>query len=68
MKKKEGLKQLKDMSPESMKEKARTIAEELMRLRFRKTTGQLEQSHRLRELRRSLAQVKTLLSATKKPA
>lgn len=59
MKTKEFLKEIKGLSREDLKEKARSIAEELMKLRFRKVSGQVEQSHRLGQLRRNLARVQT---------
>lgn len=59
MKRRELLKELKALSDTDLKERARSIQEELMKLRFRAASGQLEKSHRMRELRRTLARVKT---------
>jgi len=63
MKSKDFLKEIKGLSKDDLKAKAVTVAEELMRLRFKRATGQLQQSHRVGELRRSLAQIKTVLNA-----
>lgn len=54
------MKELKGLDKAALSARARGIAEELMKLRFRKKTGQLEQTHRLRNLRRELARVLTL--------
>jgi large subunit ribosomal protein L29 len=62
MKKTEFLNELKGKSVADLDKQARTIAEELMKLRFRKVTGQVEQSHRIRELRRNLARLQTVLT------
>ena len=51
------------LSSEDLKEKARSIGEEMMKLRFRHTTGQLEQTSRLELLRKNLARVKTFLAS-----
>ena len=60
MKQKDLLNELKKLDKAALSTRARGIAEELMKLRFRKKTGQLEQTHRLRDLRRELARVLTL--------
>lgn len=58
------VKDLKALSPQELKSRGVKVAEELMKLRFQRSTGQLKQTHRLGELRRELARIKTLLSAT----
>ncbi len=62
MKKSDTLAELKAMSDEELKAKARELGNELMRLRFRKASGQLEQVNLLSEAKRTLAQAKTLLT------
>ena len=62
MKRKEFLSEIKKMSPKDLKEKRRSMAEELLKLRFRKASGQLEQAHRISILKRELARVETALS------
>ena len=54
-------KEIAGLSVEDLKERARKISEELMKLRFKKAARQLEQSHQLTSLRRDLARVKTVL-------
>jgi len=65
MKRKEFLAELSRLSLGELEERACAIAEELMKLRFRKGSGQLEQTHRLGELKRNLARVRTMMVARK---
>jgi large subunit ribosomal protein L29 len=62
MKRKEFLGELGKLSTVELRERARALAEEMMKLRFRKCGGQLEQTHRLGELKRSMARVQTVLN------
>jgi large subunit ribosomal protein L29 len=64
MKKKEFREAVKTMSRDELVAKARSLSEELMKLRFRKASGQLEQVKAIPQLRRDLARVKTALSYT----
>ena len=48
-------------SPE-LEKKLRDLGEELMHLRLRKQTGQVEKPHMLNDLRRDRARIKTILS------
>ena len=64
MKRKDLLVELKGLSATDLKTRAKKVAEELMKLRFRRGTGQLEQSSRLGQLRRELARIKTLQKTT----
>ena len=57
MKRKDFMKEVKKLSNDEVKERARTLAEELMKLKMRCATGQLEQNHRIRQTRRNLARV-----------
>lgn len=56
----------KKKSVTELKEQARVLGQELMKLRFRRATGQLTQSHRLGDARRELARVKTLIVAAQR--
>jgi large subunit ribosomal protein L29 len=51
----------RDMKLEELRAQERELAEQVFRLRFQLTTGQAEGLKRLREARRDLARVKTLL-------
>jgi large subunit ribosomal protein L29 len=50
-----------NMKTEELQLQERELAEQLFRLRFQLVTGQAEALKRLREARRDLARVKTLL-------
>jgi len=68
MKRKEFLREIEGASLEEMKKKAQTLAEELMRLRFKKASGQLEQSHKIKETRRQLARVQQRVAILRRSA
>jgi large subunit ribosomal protein L29 len=53
--------QLRDEKVDELLEREREISEQLFALRLQKVTGQLEKPSRLRELRRDLARVLTVL-------
>jgi large subunit ribosomal protein L29 len=53
-------KEVRELSVDEMRQKEREIAEEIFRLRMRKSTGQLDNPMRLRLLRRDLARLKTI--------
>lgn len=55
------LAELKELSVEEIREKLEETKEELFNLRFQHATGQLDNYRRLRELRKDVARVKTLL-------
>ena len=64
MKTKEKLTEYRSMSADALKEKVLSLQEELMNLRFRHASGQLEQTAQLRNLRKDIARIKTTLKAT----
>jgi len=49
-----------DMSADEQVQKLQSLKEELFNLRFQHATGQLENPMRLREVKKSIAQVKTV--------
>lgn len=55
-------KQLREMSPDELSQKRRELKEEIFHLRLRRTTARLENPMKLRETRRDLARVETILS------
>jgi large subunit ribosomal protein L29 len=55
------IEKLRDLKLEELRIQERELAEQVFRLRFQLTTGQAESLKRLREARRDLARVKTLL-------
>lgn len=62
MKKKDFNKEIQGLPMADLRAKAKSLAEELMKLRFRSASTPLEQSHRLREIQRNLARVQTAMS------
>jgi large subunit ribosomal protein L29 len=55
------LEKFRDLKTEELQIQERELSEQLFRLRFQLVTGQAEALKRLREARRDLARVKTLL-------
>jgi large subunit ribosomal protein L29 len=53
--------ELADLSPDELKAKEKELKENLLHARIQHTMGQLENTMRLREFRRDIARVKTLL-------
>ncbi len=53
-------KEIRDLSPNELQQKESDTAEELFRLRLRRSTGQLENPMLVRQLRRDLARIKTI--------
>ena len=53
--------ELKELTTAEMVEKEKTFKEELFNLRFQLATGQLENTARLSEVRKSIARIKTAL-------
>jgi large subunit ribosomal protein L29 len=54
--------ELRDLSAEDLRQKERDLDDQLFRLRIQKSMGQLEAPVKVREVRRDLARVKTLLT------
>ena len=52
---------LRDLTQEELTKKASDLKEELFNLRFQLATGQLENSMRIREVKKTFAQTKTIL-------
>jgi len=65
MKSKAFLQEIKDLDQGKLHEKAASLAQELMKLRFRNASGQLEHGHRIRETKRNLARVLGKLNSQK---
>jgi large subunit ribosomal protein L29 len=54
----------RDMNPNELEVQQRELAEQIFRLRFQLSTGQAEGLKKLREAKRDLARIKTLLRET----
>ena len=57
------MEKFRDMNPDELVVQEREIGEQIFRLRFQLSTGQAEALKRLRESKKDLARVKTLLRA-----
>lgn len=53
--------ELRDKTEDQLKDQIVQLKKEQFNLRFQKATGQLESTARVREVRRTIAQIKTLL-------
>ncbi len=58
--------ELKTKSPADLKIHEKELREELFKLNLQKSVGQLEKSHRLKELRRDIARTMTILNLKNK--
>jgi large subunit ribosomal protein L29 len=54
--------ELRDKSEDQLKEELTKLKKEQFNLRFQKATGQLEKTSRVREVRRDIARIRTLLN------
>jgi len=53
-------KDIRDMSPSELEQKIAGLKDELFNLRFQLATGQLENPMRIKEVKKSIARVKTI--------
>jgi large subunit ribosomal protein L29 len=53
--------QVREMGPDDLKTKERELHEQLFRLRVQQSLGQLDNAIKLREIRRDIARIKTVL-------
>ncbi|MFV0333556.1 MAG: 50S ribosomal protein L29 [Tropicimonas sp.] len=54
--------ELRDQSPDQLREKLTELKKEAFNLRFQQATGALENTARMRQVRRDAARVKTILN------
>ncbi|HJQ36921.1 MAG TPA: 50S ribosomal protein L29 [Thermoanaerobaculia bacterium] len=59
---KKTLKGLRDKSELELSNRSRDLREQLYKLRFQRATGQMENPMKMREVRREIAQIETLLN------
>ncbi|MDH3228230.1 MAG: 50S ribosomal protein L29 [Alphaproteobacteria bacterium] len=57
---------LRQKTPDELKDQLLGLRKEAFNLRFQKATGQLENTARVREVRRDIARIKTILNAKRK--
>ena len=55
------VKEIRELTTAEMLDKEKQLKEELFNLRFQLATGQLENTARIKELRQSIARIKTVL-------
>lgn len=55
------VRELREQTVEELRDKEKELADQLFALRLQKVTGQLEKPARMRQVRRDLARVMTLL-------
>ena len=60
MKSTQRLSDIKAMSPDQLQDQLLSLKKEQFNLRFQRATGQLENTSRVREVRRDIARVRTL--------
>ena len=58
-------KEIRDLAPSEITTKLREIRDQLLQLRLRKNTGQVEKPHLLREYRKDIARLETILRQKK---
>lgn len=56
--------QIRDLSPDEQINKLHSLKEELFNLRFQLATGQLENPMRIRQIKKTIAQIKTIQRET----
>ncbi len=61
-------KEIRDLSPAEITTKVRETRDQLLQLRLRKHTGQVEKTHELRALRKDIARLLTILNAKNRAA
>lgn len=55
------VKEIRDMTPDELKTNLSNLKEELFNLRFQLATGQLDNSMRVKDVRKSIARVLTVM-------
>ena len=55
--------EIRDLSKDEQIDKLKSLKEELFNLRFQHATGQLENPMKIRDVKKTIARIKTVLSA-----
>jgi len=58
-------KEIRDLSATEITTKSRELREQLLQLKLRKQTGQVEKTHELRTLRKDIARLETIANQKK---
>jgi large subunit ribosomal protein L29 len=59
---------LRDKSVDELRSRERDLREQLFKLRFQRATGRVENPMKMREVRREIAQIQTLLNERERSA
>jgi len=59
---------LRGRTPDELIEQAETLGKEIFNLRFQRASGQLENTARVRQARRDIARIKTILGERQRAA
>lgn len=60
------IRELRELSVEELKQKELELKDQLFKLRFQKSLGQLDNPMKIRNIRRDIARIKTLLKEFQK--
>ncbi|MEE2689905.1 MAG: 50S ribosomal protein L29 [Pseudomonadota bacterium] len=60
--------EVRDMTPDQLKDKLIQLKKEQFNLRFQRASGQLEKMSRIGEVRKDIARIKTILREKQAPA
>jgi large subunit ribosomal protein L29 len=60
--------EVRDMTPDQLGDELLSLKKEQFNLRFQKATGQLENTSRVRQIRRDIARIKTMQQARRAKA
>ena len=59
---------LRARTKDELTEEVETLGKEIFNLRFQRASGQLENTARVRQVRRDIARIKTILGERRRPA
>ena len=59
---------LRARTEDELTEQVETLGKEIFNLRFQRASGQLENTARVRQVRRDIARIKTILGERRRPA
>jgi large subunit ribosomal protein L29 len=65
---KKTLKTLRDKNVDDLRSRERDLKEQLFKLRFQRATGRMENPMKMRQVRREIAQIETLLNERSRTA
>ena len=60
------IKELKEMSADELKHREAELVDQLFKLRFQKSLGQLESPMKIKNIKRDIARIKTLMNRATK--